>query len=80
MKLVSMSFREADSLTGFIEFNKIERGDIQAITQGLADTGRGSKEDVYTLFYWTLEKEKPSTHRSTMNSDDHWTCNYNDWD
>lgn len=77
MKLVSMSFREADSLTGFIEANRIERGDIQAITQGLADTGRGSKEDVYTLFYWTLEKEKPSSHRS-MKSDEDWTWNYDD--
>lgn len=77
MKLISISFREADSLTRFIERNGIERGDIQAITQGLADTGRGSKENVYTLFYWMIEKEKQSTHQSTMGSDEDW--NDEDW-
>lgn len=77
MKLVSISFRESDSLTRFIERNAIERGDIQAITHGLADTGRGSKENVYTLFYWKLEKQKPSSDQSRTKSDEDW--NDEDW-
>lgn len=77
MKLISISFREADSLTRFIERNGIERGDIQAITQGLADTCRGSKENVYTLFYWKMEKEKPISDQWGMKTDEDW--NKEDW-